>query len=88
MSTISDFFGGNNKITVAAINLGSTKSRGSSTRMFNYSNKSSVDSSEYINQFINISLPSPHNASPMYMDMERLLANEYSNGITTRSYSY
>ena len=31
--------GGNDKIAAATINLGSTKGRGSSTRMFNYCNK-------------------------------------------------
>ena len=31
--------GGNHKIAAATINLGSTKGRGSSTRMFNYCNK-------------------------------------------------
>jgi len=32
-------FGGNNKIATVSINLGNTKGRGSSTRMFNYCNK-------------------------------------------------
>jgi hypothetical protein len=32
-------FGGNNKIAGVSINLGNTKGRGSSTRMFNYCNK-------------------------------------------------
>ena len=32
-------FGGNNKIAGVSINLGNTKCRGSSTRMFNYCNK-------------------------------------------------
>lgn len=31
--------GGNHRIAAATINLGSTKGRGSSTRMFNYCNK-------------------------------------------------
>lgn len=32
--------GGNDRISAATINLGSTKGRGSSTRMFNYCKKS------------------------------------------------
>ncbi len=44
-------FGGNNKIAGVSINLGCTKGRGSSTRMFNFCNKR--DSYSYcINQFI------------------------------------
>lgn len=44
-------FGGNQKIAGVSINLGSTKGKGSSTRMFNYCNK--IDSYSYcINQFI------------------------------------
>ena len=46
-------FGGNNKIAGVSINLGNTKGRGSSTRMFNYCNKR--ESYTYcINQFITI----------------------------------
>ena len=44
--------GGNHKIAAATINLGSTKGRGSSTRMFNYCNQHSANPSECINQFI------------------------------------
>lgn len=45
--------GGNDKIAAATINLGSTKGRGSSTRMFNYCNKR--ESKTYcLNQFIKI----------------------------------
>lgn len=45
--------GGNNKIADVTINLGSTKGRGSSTRMFNYCNKR--ESKFYcLNQFIKI----------------------------------
>jgi hypothetical protein len=45
--------GGNDKIAAATINLGSTKGRGSSTRMFNYCNKR--ESKFYcLNQFIKI----------------------------------
>ena len=52
--------GGNDKIANATINLGSTKGRGSSTRMFNYCNQRSSNPSECINQFINIkALPTP-----------------------------
>ncbi len=44
-------FGGNNKIAGVSINLGSTKGRGSSTRMFNFCNKR--ESYSYcINKFI------------------------------------
>ena len=45
--------GGNDKIAAATINLGSTKGRGSSTRMFNYCNKR--ESQFYcLHQFIKI----------------------------------
>ena len=45
-------FGGNNKIANVSINLGNTKGRGSSTRMFNYCTQHSVNSSDCISQFI------------------------------------
>ena len=61
-------FGGNNRIAGVSINLGSTKGRGSSTRMFNYCTKR--ESNNYcLNEFINVkpsvsgpsvSGPSPH----------------------------
>ena len=45
--------GGNDRISAATINLGSTKGRGSSTRMFNYCTKR--ESNMYcLNQFINV----------------------------------
>jgi hypothetical protein len=44
-------FGGNNKIANVSINLGSTKGKGSSTRMFNYCNKRE-NYNQCINQFI------------------------------------
>jgi hypothetical protein len=45
--------GGNDRIAAATINLGSTKGRGSSTRMFNYCKKR--ESNIYcLNQFINV----------------------------------
>ena len=46
-------FGGNNKIAGVSINLGCTKGRGSSTRMFNYCNKKEPYT-KCINQFISI----------------------------------
>ena len=46
-------FGGNNKIAGVSINLGCTKGRGSSTRMFNYCNKKEAYTN-CINQFITI----------------------------------
>ena len=46
-------FGGNNKIAGVSINLGCTKGRGSSTRMFNYCNKKEPYT-KCINQFITI----------------------------------
>lgn len=46
-------FGGNNIIVSASINLGCTRGRGSSTRMFNYCNKKN-NYSQCINQFITI----------------------------------
>ena len=45
--------GGNHRIAAATINLGSTKGRGSSTRMFNYCNKR--ESNNYcLNDFITV----------------------------------
>ena len=40
------------KVTGPAINMGSTRGRGSTTRMFNYCNKSFNNPSRCINQFI------------------------------------
>lgn len=51
--------GGNDKIAAATINLGSTKGRGSSTRMFNYCNQRTANPSECINQFINVTAATP-----------------------------
>ena len=45
-------FGGNNKIANVSINLGNTKGRGSSTRMFVYCRQHSRNPSECILQFI------------------------------------
>ena len=45
--------GGNDKIAAATINLGSTKGRGSSTRMFNYCTKKESNF-DCLNQFINV----------------------------------
>jgi hypothetical protein len=45
--------GGNHKIARATINLGSTKGRGSSTRIFNYCN-TITKNQNCLNQFINI----------------------------------
>jgi len=47
-------FGGNNIIVGPSINLGCTRGRGSSTRMFNYCTQSSSNPSECINQFITV----------------------------------
>jgi hypothetical protein len=47
-------FGGNHKIAAPSINLGCTRGRGSSTRMFNYCTKRSPAPSTCINQFITI----------------------------------
>jgi hypothetical protein len=47
-------FGGNNIIVGPSINLGCTRGRGSSTRMFNYCNKRSSNHSVCLNQFITI----------------------------------
>ena len=46
-------FGGNNKIAGVSINLGNTKGRGSSTRMFNSCNKKE-NYSTCINRFITV----------------------------------
>jgi len=47
-------FGGNNKIAAASVNMGCTKGRGSTTRMFNYCKQHSSNPSNCINEFINI----------------------------------
>jgi hypothetical protein len=44
-------FGGNHRLAGVSINLGNTKGRGSSTRMFNYCNKKE-NYTNCINQFI------------------------------------
>jgi hypothetical protein len=52
--------GANKPIVAGTINLGSTKGRGSSTRMFNYCNQHSANPSECINQFITVAqTPTP-----------------------------
>ena len=50
--------GATQPIVAGTINLGATKGRGSSTRMFNYCNQRSANPSECINQFINVA-PTP-----------------------------
>jgi hypothetical protein len=45
-------FNSTSKITGPAINVGCTRGRGSTTRMLNYCNKTSPNSSLCINQFI------------------------------------
>jgi hypothetical protein len=45
-------FNSTSKVTGPAINMGCTKGRGSTTRMFNYCNKKSTSPTECINQFI------------------------------------
>jgi hypothetical protein len=47
-------FGGNNKIATVSINLGNTKGRGSSTRMFNYCNKIEKNYANCLSNFITI----------------------------------
>ena len=46
--------GANEPIVAGTINLGNTKGRGSSTRMFNYCTERSANPSECINQFITV----------------------------------
>jgi hypothetical protein len=46
--------GANEPIVAGTINLGNTKGRGSSTRMFNYCTQRSANPSECINQFITV----------------------------------
>lgn len=48
-------FGGNNKIANVSVNLGNTKGRGSSTRMFNYCKHHSKTPDTCIYQFIHFS---------------------------------
>ncbi len=56
--------GANQPIVAGTINLGSTKGRGSSSRMFNYCNQRSANPSECINQFINVAAPPPPTPTP------------------------
>ncbi len=56
--------GANQPIVAGTINLGATKGRGSSTRMFNYCNQRSANPSECINQFINVAAPPPPTPTP------------------------
>jgi hypothetical protein len=46
--------GANEPIVTGTINLGSTKGRGSSTRIFNYCTQRSANPSQCINQFITV----------------------------------
>lgn len=47
-------FGGNNIITGASINMGSTKGKGSTTRMLNYCTKHTNVPSQCITSFITV----------------------------------
>jgi len=47
-------FGGNNKITAASIKMGSTKGKGSTTRMLNYCTKHTNEPSQCITSFITV----------------------------------
>jgi hypothetical protein len=48
-------FGGNDKLAGVSINLGATRGKGSSTRMFNFCNQKPKNSyQQCINQFITI----------------------------------
>jgi len=51
-------FNSTSKVTGPAINLGCTRGRGSTTRMFNYCNKRTANPSLCMNQFITIQKPS------------------------------
>jgi len=66
-------FGGNNKIAGVSINLGATKGRGSSTRMFNYCLQHSPTPSLCINQFITIA-PSSYSIT-----FTKLTGQDYTN---------
>jgi hypothetical protein len=57
--------GANQNIVAGTINLGSTKGRGSSTRIFNYCNQRSTNPSECINQFISSSSSSSSSSSTL-----------------------
>lgn len=49
------------RVSTAAVNIGCTRGRGSTTRMLNYCNKHSANSSQCINQFIYIQRPGNNN---------------------------
>lgn len=67
-------FGGNNKIAGVSVNLGATKGRGSSTRMFNYCKQHSQAPSLCINQFITLRRPSPPSYS---INFTKLTGQDY-----------
>lgn len=50
-------FNGTRPTTAAAINMGTMRGKGSTSRMFNYCTQRSANPSECINQFINIARP-------------------------------
>ena len=59
--------GANQPIVAGTINLGCTRGRGSSTRMFSYCNQRSANPSGCINQFITVksrALPKPPASQP------------------------
>jgi hypothetical protein len=78
-------FGGNNKIAGVSINLGSTKGRGSSTRMLNFCKTHSTNPSGCINQFVNIA-PAIPNISISYTGASRFNSNPYTG--TSNGYTY
>jgi len=51
--------GANEPIEAGTINLGCTRGKGSSTRMYNYCRNKSANQSDCINQFINTKNPNP-----------------------------
>jgi len=77
-------FGGNHRIAGVSINLGCTKGRGSSTRMFNYCKTHSENPSECINQFIKINNT---NNSILLTNWSGNTSRQFNEIYTPKSYS-
>jgi len=72
-------FNGTRPVTNAAINLGATRGKGSSSRMFNYCKQNSLNPSLCINQFIRIV---PNNKVPDEIDyLNELFSKQYDEFI-------
>jgi hypothetical protein len=74
--------GANQPIVAGTVNLGNTKGRGSSTRMFNYCKTHSPNPSGCINQFINITSTSTSTPKPIPTPTPTILVYSLDQGLT------